>query len=265
MDKKSQKLKIKTSLETRLNSFIQSLQEVFVDITALEVNTMVVEEITGDKFMPWEVYRDIFIISQEYLQKENISSSLYNRYLELRKQLELQYLVLVTNSNSELFDQENTIDGEYNQSLLTNKNLSLNEENTYLPNPINPKSNREIAKVQKLLNCSAFLRTLRKIGEIKSTLDSRNLLLLNKSISNNIQNQKSICNNSIYAQTIVQLDGDVINRFNQEILQHPQRDLLVQLHQESVKAGQQQWKGLLGFMMEIVKGLLIKGKKMTGS
>jgi hypothetical protein len=262
VNKKQNELQRKNDLNTRLNSFIQSLGEVFVDITALEVNTMVVEEITGDKFIPWEVYRDVFPICQEFLEKQPISPNLYHRYLDLRKQLELQYILCLTNPNSEIFDQQNTIDGVYNTSILTDKSLVLNESNTYLPNPINSKSNREMVKVQKLLSCSHFLRALRKIGEVKSNLDSRNLLLLSQSHQEKVttKNSPSLCLNTIYAQTVVQLDGDVVNRFNQEILDHPQQDLLIKLHQESVNAGQQQWKGLLGFMMEIIQGLLRKDK-----
>lgn len=264
MNKKPNELKIKTSLESRLNSFIQSLGDVFLDITALEVNTMLVEEISGDKFIPWKVYRDLFPICPEYLSKNPISPNLYHRYLDLRKELELQYIILLTNPNSELFDQQNTIDGEYNNSILTNQNLEINEDNTYLPNPINPKSNRELAKVQKLLSCSPFLRTLRKMGEVKSALDLHNRFLLTQFQPHETQSQTTtyLCTNTIYAQTVVQLDGDVFNRFNQEILEHPYRDLLVKLHQESVNAGQQQWKGLLGFMIDIIQGLLIKGKDL---
>lgn len=250
MNKKPTQIQEKKSLETRLNFFIQSLGELFIEMTALEVNTMLVEEITGDKFIPWEIYRDLFPISQEYLQKQPISPKLYHRYIDLRKQLELQYLLLLTNPKSEIYDQQNTIDGVYNNSILTDQNLEIDLNNTYLPNPINSKSNREMNKVQKLLNCGAFLRSLRKIGELKSALDSRNRLLLNQETSNN---SFDFCNNTIYAQTILQLDGDVINRFNQEILAHPQQNLLIKLHQESVNSGQKQWQDLLNFMIEIIK------------
>lgn len=246
MNKKPTKIQEKKSLETRFNAFMQSLGELFIEMTALEVNTMVVEEITADKFIPWEVYRDLFPICQEYLQKQPISPNLYHRYLELRKQLELQYLLLLTNPNSEIYDQQNTIDEINNNSILSDHNLEINPNNTYLPNPFNSKSNQAQMKVQNLLNCSAFLRILRKIGENKITLDRRNRLLLTQSESN-------VCTNTIYAQTILQLDGDVINRFNQNILAHPQQNLLIKLHQESVNAGQKQWQGLLNFMIQIIQ------------
>jgi fructosamine-3-kinase len=51
------------------------LGEVLIDITALEVNTMVVERITGDKFIAWEAYRDIYPISQDYLEQQEIHES----------------------------------------------------------------------------------------------------------------------------------------------------------------------------------------------
>jgi hypothetical protein len=55
-------------LGRNLNEFLQSLGEVLIDITALEVNTMVVERITGDKFIAKRT--EIFI---QYLS--NISNN----------------------------------------------------------------------------------------------------------------------------------------------------------------------------------------------
>ncbi len=53
-----------------LKDFARSLSEVLIDITALEVNTMVVERITGDKFMPWEIYRDVYRIDESWLYRD---------------------------------------------------------------------------------------------------------------------------------------------------------------------------------------------------
>jgi hypothetical protein len=38
----------------------------------------------------------------------------------------------------------------------------------------------------------------------------------------------------IYAQTVIQLDGDVINRYSQEIFDHPHREVILQIHREGV-------------------------------
>jgi hypothetical protein len=66
----------------------------------------------------------------------------------------------------------------------------------------------------------------------------------------------------IYAQTVIQIDGDVINRYSQEIFDHPQRDMILEIHREGVIAGEKQWRGLLEFIIGLVQASLqrVSGK-----
>ncbi len=257
-------------LGRNLDEFLQSLGEVLIDITALEVNTMVVERITGDKFIAWEAYRDIYPISQQYLEQQGIHQSLLERYIELRKNLELEYALLLSDPTSEFYDPtvlESATDGN---QILTNPTLELHEMRSRLPDPINPTNSGEILKVRELLNNSRFLRSLRKISELKAALDNRNKALLRKRneqlgrIAPDVL-QKAVTTDLIYAQTVIQLDGDIINRYSQEILDHPHREVILQIHQEGVAAGEKQWRGLLEFIISLVQATLQRSSGKNGA
>ena len=75
------------------------------NITAVEISTVIVEEIVDEMFIPWEVYQGIYYISRSSLEQSNIDLSLRSRYLQLRRQLELAYCLLLTDSNSQLYNR----------------------------------------------------------------------------------------------------------------------------------------------------------------
>jgi hypothetical protein len=252
------------SLERNLDEFLKSLGDVLIDITALEVNTMVVEQITGEKFIPWEAYRDIYAISEVYLEQQGIHKSLCDRYIKLRKNLELEYTLLLTDPTSEFYDPTVVNSAREDDQILTDPTLELPELQTRLPDPIKPSSLEEILKVRKVLSDSRFLRSLRKMSELKTALDCRNKALHRKQdeqpgYAKSDVLQKAVTTDIIYAQTVIQLDGDIINRYSQEIIDHPHRDVILQLHREGVTAGEKQWRGLLEFIIGLVQASLQRG------
>ncbi len=247
-----------------LSDFIRSLGSVLVDITALEVNTMVVEQITGDKFNPWETYRDLYPIDPQYLEREQIHPSLRDQYLSLRRSLELDCALLQTNPQSSLYDPQ-VMNNPTARQVLTDPNMAVTRQTTHLPDPLQPTDADALLEVQALLNDSQFLRSLRKVGELKACLDNRDRSLRRMERQHPGSSASAIVNevrtDIIYAQTVIQLDGDIINRYSQEILDHPQRDLILQIHNESVEAGERQWRGLLGFVVELVQNALERGSQ----
>ncbi len=252
------------SLERNLDEFLKSLGDVLIDITALEVNTMVVDQITGEKFIPWEAYRDIYAISEVYLEQQGIHKSLGDRYIKLRKNLELEYTLLLTNPTSEFYDPTVVNSAREDDQILTDPTVELHELQTRLPDPIKPSSLEEILKVRKVLSDSRFLRSLRKMSELKTALDCRNKALHRKQdeqpgYAKSDVLQKAVTTDIIYAQTVIQLDGDIINRYSQEIIDHPHRDVILQLHREGVTAGEKQWRGLLEFIIGLVQASLQRG------
>ena len=235
-----------------LRSFAQSIGEVLIDITALEVNTMVVDRITGAKFIPWQTYCSVYAINEVDLHYRNIPQSECDRYLSLRKKLVVEYGLIASDPSSVLYDERML------------EILSASPEEITLPNPNPPNYDREgkleIQRVQKLLQNNSFIRALRKVGELKACLDNQKRQVERLKLENPDRNFKELHEamntDMIYAQTIVQLDGDMINRYAKEILDHPQRDLILTLHHESVSSGEQQWRGLFEFFLGLVQKVI---------
>ncbi len=240
------------------NDFVESLGQVLIDITALEVNTMVVEQITGDKFIPWEAYRDIYPISNTYLEQKGIHESLRDRYIELRKNLELEYTLLLSDPKSEFYDQGvlDSATQQYNH-ILTDSTVELDQMQSRLPDPYSINTSQKALYIKKILNNCHFLRSLRKISELKGALDNRNKALQKKQDEQRHLTSEVIADavktDIIYAQTVIQLDGDLINRYSEKILDHPHRDVILQIHREGVISGEKQWHGLLEFVIGLVQ------------
>lgn len=252
---------IVANLQDNFNGFFTSLGNVLTDITALEVNTMVCREITGHKFIPWETYRDMYPISEQYLAQQGIHPSLHPRYLSLRKSLELEYTLLMTDANSEFYDPGLVDSINEDVPILTESEVNLAQIQTKLLNPHDPNQCR---KLHKLLGNSRFVSLLRKTSELKAALDNRNKTLqdLEKQQSGDLSPQiiaKAFQTDVIYAQTVIQLDGDIFNRYSETILDHPQRDLILQIHKTSVEAGHQEWRGLFGFVFDMVRNAVDRG------
>ena len=105
------------------------------------------------------------------------------------------------------------------------------------------------------------MRSLRKQSELKAALDNRNKALQKKQeetpgfVESDVL-AKAVKTDMIYAQTVIQLDGDVINRYSQAIFDHPHRDIILQIHREGVTSGEKQWRGLLEFVIGLVQATL---------
>jgi len=219
---KSDKIENETNrLQERFKEFIRSLGAVMNDITALEVNTMLVAHISGNKFIPEEAYQYIYEIpaserDNRYFQERQIPPALYPRYRSLRKKLGWEYRQVLQDPSSGLLDPQER-----------------------LPDPRDPQD-RE--KLQQLLDNGKFLRGLRKMIELKSAIDSQDL--------------QSETTDIIYAQTIMQLDGDIINRYNEQLLANDFKQTIISIHSQGVSSGEQQWRGVLDFMVNIVQSII---------
>lgn len=268
-----QEEKLNKKFEEGLNDFSQSLLEVLNDITALEVNTMIVDNITGTKFIAEEAYQNIYfclnrysnIVRDDDLRKylkdeiaqlhdlksfkgkdvrippqftsldnidtynKSVTPEVANGYKRLREKLVREYIQI-------FFDQ--IAFEEISES-------DQNEENKLpanLPFPYDIDTKRGYPKnlyfsedLRIILDNSRFLRSLRKINELKAALDNGDL---------------------IYAQTVLQLDGDVINRYRRDLFEQKHKDLIISIHNEGVSGGEKQWRGLLKFAVDLVKDIM---------
>lgn len=224
-------------LNQKFNGFVLSLGDVLSDITALEVNTMVVSQITGNKFVAELAYRSLYEIpfspeDSQYdvgyfeTQTPPIPQAFHIRYLNLRRRLTSTYQSVV-----------NTGDVAATETIAAD-----------LPNP-----NTEEIRFLQLLENGQFLRTLRKLAELKAALD-----LNIKQLSGHREGTQADVVDIIYAQTVMQLDGDVINRFHENLLEAEYKDLLLQIHNQGVASGERQWRGLLQFMVDLVQDIIFR-------
>ncbi|BCL35421.1 hypothetical protein [Nostoc sp. MS1] len=250
-----------------LNKFVSSVQILVDDITALEVNTMVVSNITGNKFNAWEAYQEIYSINdKDYFSVKGIpeDSPLRARYIDLFAQIEREYFYIII-ENVELNNRKVE---QYHKRLQLLKEVKkgniVESDPRYVelarpilppPTPVTDQGNSDnqnerqqeweenLQEIQALLSNDKFVRSLRKIAELKAALDGGDVT--------------SSRTDTIYAQTVMQLDGDIITRYHKDLFGLPEetKNLILRVHNEGVVAGEKQWHGVLDFMINLVRDL----------
>ncbi|BDI15705.1 hypothetical protein ANSO36C_15070 [Nostoc cf. commune SO-36] len=266
--------KIQEQAKDLLEKLVSSVNVLVDDITALEVNTMVVEQITGAKFNAWQAYEDIYSINdKDYFDARGIpnpddlpepektqAQELRKRYTSLFSQLEREYFyILLEQSNDNETDpriiqyQERLkyqVENKANIVPTDEKYIKLAQPILPAPTPVpdqedkNQKSLRQRWKeIEKLLNNDKFIRNLRKISELKAALNGGDITSVDIDI--------------IYAQTVMQLDGDIISRYHNKLFKLPEgdRDLILKIHNDGVVAGEKQWRGTLDFLIGIIQSI----------
>jgi len=215
------------------------------NITTVEINTVIVQEIIDEVFIPWEAYQALYYLSRSYIEQSAIDYSLRNRYLQLRRQLELSYCLSVIDSSSTLYNRTLISEIKRDLSILSQPSNQWEDLSTRLPEPIPSSRQQNMSAVNRLLNDCAFINVLRQLSKIKAALDHRNSSLQNFATADNIFD-------TTYAQTSLQLDGKITNRYAEAILRRSDRHLLLKLHEQSTNAGEQQWHGLVKFVLSLV-------------
>lgn len=192
-----------SSLKEQVGSFTRSIGEILVDFTALEISTMVVNQIQRDPFEPLEAYANLYEASRGSQERSR----------QLWKHLQRKYMSCFPDR----------------------------AKSQPLPNP------KQIAEVRTLLKDKHFLRSLRKLAEIQTSQGSEDM------------NPYATNRDIIYAQTILYIDGDMINRFHADLL-HPEneaiRQFIVDAHNQSVTTGTKHWQGMINFMLDFVKSVI---------
>jgi hypothetical protein len=220
-------------------------QNLLENITAVEISTVIVEEIVDEIFIAWEAYQAIYYLSRGYLEQSAIHPSLRDRYLQLRRQLELGYCLLLVDPSSKLYNRALVREIERDLPILSQNNPEWENILSRLPEPIPSTRQQTMSRVNQVLSDRQFINILQQLNKRKIALDRRDRSLRHSTHPHNI-------NDSTYAQTSLQLDGKIINRYSQAILARSDRDLLLQLHEQSTTAGEQQWHGLVKFMLSII-------------
>lgn len=230
----------------RNKQWLNSLSLLVGEASKLEISTTIVPEIVPEVFIPYEAYWEIYQITPAFLIESGIDPSLRDRFIQLRRQLELQYALLLLDNNSSLYSPQ--LAPEVNQDLPLLCNAKTHWENLpcRLPPPVRDTLNTDNHKLTSLLNEPKFLRVLKQIREVKTTLDGRNQLLT-KPTSTTTEEAVT------YIQTKIRLDGTIDNCYSDKIIQHPQQEVIVKLHQQGITAAEAQWRKLFGFILQILQ------------
>jgi prolyl oligopeptidase PreP (S9A serine peptidase family) len=231
-----------------LNKFREVIKDVLEEITSLEVNTMIVGSIPITKFDAQEFYTDL-IENTMYKTEEglqDIKRSLLERSAELKQkgsslsQSELDHynqdLEIYKRAERAFSDRQNSTDPRQKEQFEIEQACYEELANKVLKLQI-PKNAEG-----KVITDAPMIRYFRKLWEF----------------------EQSVLNGErIYAQTRFQLDGDLTNRFVDDLFV-PSRSkidptmakLVFDLHHQAVENAQKQWTGLITTCVNLVKDLM---------
>lgn len=218
----------------KFNDFLETLGNTLMDFTALEVNTMIVSNITGAKFNAFDAYCLIYERARQVNAFQAVKEGaqpLANVQGVIPEKLWPRYQKL------------------YDQLLAAYRLCPGKGQSPILPDPDNAEDFKDLTEQLKVVT---FVRTLRKLSELRAALDGEKL-----------NDPSSV--DLIYAQTVMQIDGDVINRYNKALFDPDnvaRRDIILNIHNQGVEAGERQWKGLMNFMVDLLKSFIPKPGKL---
>lgn len=232
---------------TTLNKFRETIKDVLEEITSLEVNTMIVGTIPMTKFDAQEFYTNL-IENTMYKTEEGLQDIKIS-LLERSNDLKQKGAAL---SQSEL-------EG-YNRDLAIYKRAERNFSDLQNSQDPNQREKFEIEQVcyEELSNKVLQLNIPQKDGKIIPDApiirNLRRLWELEQSVLNGER---------IYAQTKFHLDGDLTNKFVDDLFV-PSRSkidpmmakLIFDLHHQAVENAQKQWTGLITTCVNLVKDLM---------
>ena len=233
---------------TTLNKFRETIKDVLEEITSLEVNTMIVGIIPMTKFDAQEFYTDLventMYKTEEGLQ--DIKISLLERSNELKQkgaalsQSELEGynrdLAIYKRAERNFSDRQNSQDPRQKEQFELEQACYEEIANKVLRLDIPKKPDGRI------ITDAPRICYFRKLWEI----------------------QHSVLNGDrIYVQTKFQLDGDLTNKFVDDLFV-PSRSkidpitakLIFDLHNHAVENAQKQWTGLIATCVNLVKDLI---------
>jgi hypothetical protein len=288
-------------LSESLQEFWHAMHTALKDASALEVNTLVVGEITGRKFVAEDAYveimddlafhteaglrqkrealtrlsndlkqrsryidhddqpavdelqRDIAVYNRE-LKKFTIAEKQYNHTVETLESRREELLKRASN----LHRHSHTETERYKQDLAAYKH---DEEEFYRLQRCYERIAEQMTELDvqmrgvgdraKPVFSYAQVRRLRKIWELRAAM---------------------LNHDKIYAQTVIQIDGDVINRYDQSLFDHvaqegdrhthqfepprlteAARQNLFEIHNRGVASGEAQWQSLIKFVVDLIQ------------
>jgi|GEM_PF-624050 len=275
-----------------LNNFRETLKEVLEEITSLEVNTMIVDKITMSSFDAKEFYlqliEDVMYKTERGL--EEVKESLLNRSTELKKKgalLPQQTRAPMLPKEAQIIDAYRAELTSYNHDLEAYKDAesvfqkrkeaerlfydrydplaisSLDPESKvhyYQEKEIHERFASEQACYEQLSKQILKLNIPKNEATGEVMIDGKALRSLRKLW----EFEQSVLNGDlIYAQTKFSLDGDLTNRYLNDLFIPSQSKidpklvgLVFDLHRQGVENAQKQWSGLIDTCIGLIKNLM---------
>ncbi|OIP69688.1 MAG: hypothetical protein AUK48_14335 [Oscillatoriales cyanobacterium CG2_30_44_21] len=231
-----------------LNCFRETIKDVLEEITTLEVNTVIVRRISVNRFNATDFYEDL-IEKLDYQTEQGlrkVKRSLLDRYKQIKdseqKGIETPKLDL-ENFTCDLEKYklaEKTFNEHKNYSRDSPELKRFERKQKCLQELSNKVSRLNIVKDEKgqIIAKAPTIRYFRKLWEFEQTI---------------------LCEEDVYAQTIFQLDGDLTNRFVDDLFD-PSRtksaQLVLDIHQKALVNAESQWKSLIETCVNLVKYLI---------
>jgi|JFJP01.1.fsa_nt_gi hypothetical protein len=251
-----------------LKNFRETLKDVLEEITSLEINTMIVGNIPMHKFDAKDFYREldknIKYKTEEGLQR--VKESL----LERSTQLKQKGFSLPQQTATPLLPKEVAIIEEYRLELTRyNQDLEIYKEAEFIFNE-RKSSLDESKKTKFLLEESCYTEISRQLMKLNIPKNADGDAIVDAPMIRYFRKlwelEQSVLNGDrIYAQTKFSLDGDLTNRFIEDLfipskskldLDPKMIQLIFDLHRQGVENAQRQWSGLIDTCVNLVKSLI---------
>jgi hypothetical protein len=229
---------------TTLHKFRETIKDVLEEITVLEVNTMIVSHIPIARFDAKEFYADllqnVMYKTEEGLQ--DIKRALLDRSKELQKKGST-----ATQAELDRYNQDLEIYKRSERTFSNRQNLTDPRQKEQACYEQLAKKVFQMDDIPKdadgnLIPDAPTIRYFRKLWEFE---------------------QSMLNGERIYAQTKFHLDGDLNNRFLDDLfissrskIDPKMAKLVFDLHNQAVENAQEQWTGLIMTCVNLVKDLM---------
>ncbi len=249
-----------------LNNFRETIKDVLEEITSLEINTMIVGKIPMTKFDAKEFY--LSLIENIMNRTEQGLGEVKESLLERSRQLKQKGLVLPQQTATPLLPKE-ALDIETYRSELTRYNQDLEAykqaERAFSDrqNSLDPAQKEQFAVEQ-----ACYDQLAKQVLKLDIKKDANGEVIADAPMIRSLRQlwefEQSVVNGDrIYAQTKFHLDGDLTNRFVDDLfvpsksrIDHTMAQLVFDLHRQGVENAQRQWSGLISTCVNLVKDLM---------
>lgn len=231
-----------------LDQFRETIKDVLDEITALEVNTLIVNKIVMSKFDAVDFYDDLLqrLTYQTEEGLQNVKRSLLDRSNQLK-----QKGAAISSLEREQYNRDLEIYNRAERTFNERKNAT---------DPV------DIAQFNRQQECYIDLSS--RVLKLNLERDKQGIIKINAQIIRYLRKlweiEQMVLNcEETYAQTRFQLDGDLTNRFinslfipDKKKIDPKSAQLILQIHQDAMENAQGQWSKLIETCLNLVKNLI---------